>query len=156
MDDNKFYTVRGYQLLDQSKSKLTPSLEDYLEMIYRNIIKNGYIRVNKLAFLLNVKPSSVSKMIIKLSNMGFIDYEKYGIIKLTDKGNELGSYLMWRHNVINDFFSLISSEELNNTLAETELVEHNLSKETVKNLQKILELFKSDQNLINRLKNINI
>lgn len=156
MSDHKFYTVRGYQLLDQNKNSLTPSLEDYLEMIYRNIIDHGYIRVNELALELNVKPSSVSKMVVKLSNLGFIDYEKYGAIKLTIKGLEIGSYLMWRHNTIKDFFILISDKEDEKILEETELVEHNLSAETVKKLEKLLKLFRSDQKLIDKFKNINL
>lgn len=155
MNSDKFYTVRGYQLLEQNKNKLTPALEDYLEMIYRNIINQGYIRVNELAIELNVKPSSVSKMIAKLANLDFINYEKYGSIKLTPKGVKIGAYLMWRHNTIKDFFTIISDNDFKNILEETELVEHNLSKHTVQKLEKILIMFKSDNNIFKKFKSIN-
>jgi len=53
---NGFHTVRGYQLLNQENKLLTPGMEDYLEMIYRNIQTEGYMRINILSRLLNVKP----------------------------------------------------------------------------------------------------
>ena len=65
---HKFYTMRGYQLQDQQSHALTPSLEDYLEMIFRSMQKGGAVRVSRLAEELNVKPSSVSKMLIKLAD----------------------------------------------------------------------------------------
>ena len=37
--ENKFHTVRGYQLIKQNESRLTPALEDYLEMTYRLCLK---------------------------------------------------------------------------------------------------------------------
>ena len=41
MQQNDFHTVRGYQLLAQGDKQLTSAMEDYLEMIYRNIRKDG-------------------------------------------------------------------------------------------------------------------
>lgn len=152
LEDRKFYTVRGYQLLEQSKSLLTPSLEDYLEMIYRSITYHGYIRVNELASDLNVKPSSVSKMITKLAELGLIDYEKYGVIQLTDKGTEIGKYLLWRHNTIYQFFDFLSSGDRDQAFKETELVEHILSRETVNNMEKLLSFFSSQPAIEEQLK----
>ena len=84
MDDNKkFHTVRGYQILDQNKKLLTSGMEDYLEMIYRNSLVDGYMRINTLSELLNVQASSTTKMVQKLTTLGLLDYKKYGIIFLT-------------------------------------------------------------------------
>ena len=68
MNNKGFHTVRGYQLLEQNKRLLTSAMEDYLEMICRNSLQDGYIRINKLAELLNVKASSASKMVQKLGD----------------------------------------------------------------------------------------
>jgi hypothetical protein len=54
--NQEFHTVRGYQLIKQTDRQLTSAMEDYLEMIYRNILKEGYMRINTLADMLNVKP----------------------------------------------------------------------------------------------------
>lgn len=135
-----FYTVRGYQLLNQEDKLLTSGMEDYLEMIYRNMENEGYMRINILSKLLNVKPSSASKMVQKLVTHGLVDYQKYGIIFLTETGKKYGEFLLERHNIIEKFLKSIGITE--NLLAETELIEHNISKNTMKNidlLNKFLE-----------------
>ena len=39
--DGQFHTYRGYQKIKQEKTRLTPSMEDYLEMIYRHCKGRG-------------------------------------------------------------------------------------------------------------------
>ena len=85
-----FYTDRGYE--QKRQYELSPSMEDYLEMIYRLSKYEGYTRVNIIAESLNVKPASVTKMIKKLSNKNYLKYEKYGLIQLTKKGLQMGDY----------------------------------------------------------------
>ena len=80
MENNAgFYTYRGYELLRQEKLRLSPSMEDYLEMIYRTCKKQGYIRMTSLAQQLNVQASSARKTVQKLAEMKLLAYEKYGI-----------------------------------------------------------------------------
>lgn len=139
MPEQEFYTVRGYQLLEQHKSSLTASLEDYLEMICRSMLADGYVRVNKLSAQLNVKPSSASKMLMKLNNLGLIEYEKYGVVRLTEHGRNLGQYLLWRHNTILKFLKLISNENEGDIFIETELSEHIFGKNTVMNFERLIK-----------------
>ena len=146
-----FYTVRGYELKNRSKNILSPSLEDYLEMIYREIAKKGYVRVNELAKSLNVKPPSASKMAAKLNEKGLISYEKYGIIKGSEKGRRQGEYLLWRHKVISDFFSLLSNEE-KIELTEIEQAEHVLSAKSVYEIEMLVNYFRDEKIKSNYLK----
>ena len=83
-DENAYFTFKGYQL--NNDSNLTSSMEDYLEMIIRLKEKQPFVRINELANNLNVRPSSASKMVTKLSQEGFLEYQKYGIITLTELG----------------------------------------------------------------------
>lgn len=129
---SKFHTVRGYQLLEQNKKLLTPAMEDYLEMIYRSSLIEGYMRINMLSDLLNVAAPSATKMVQKLNKLGLLDYKKYGIIFLTQNGREIGEFLLQRHNIIELFLKNLGVSE--NILVETELIEHNISAAT---LQKI-------------------
>ena len=133
--DNKevFHTVRGYQLLEHNKNVLTPALEDYLEMIYRNSLSDPYLRVNQLAELLNVKPSSASKMVQKLGTLGFVEYRKYEFLSLTETGRQLGEYLLNRHAVIEKFLEFIGAD--NQLLTQTELMEHVINDTTLNALQ---------------------
>ena len=87
--NNKFYTLKGYALLENSA--ITPSMEDYLEMIYRILSGGEAVRIGALAENLNVKPSSASKMVNNLKTQGLVLSEKYGYIKLTDAGLALGN-----------------------------------------------------------------
>ncbi|MDD3173905.1 MAG: metal-dependent transcriptional regulator, partial [Herbinix sp.] len=129
MTNTDFHTVRGYQLLEQNKNKLTSAMEDYLEMIYRNSLEEGYIRINLLAELLNVKAASASRMVQKLGELGLLNYKKYGIIILSENGKEIGEYLLERHHIIENFLITISCKD--DLLQQTELMEHNINPLTV-------------------------
>ncbi|HOM02926.1 MAG TPA: transcriptional regulator MntR [Acetivibrio sp.] len=150
MESNEFHTVRGYQLLEQEKKLLTSAMEDYLEMIYRNIGNEGYMRINTLAEMLNVRPSSATKMVQKLFQKGFVEYEKYGIITLTEKGKALGEFLLKRHNIIEKFLSSIGIRD--NLLIETELIEHNLSIDTLRSIDQLNSFFEEYPEILKKFK----
>lgn len=148
MDKNKeFHTVRGYQLLYQNNKLLTSAMEDYLEMIYRNFLTEKYMRINMLSEMLNVKPSSATKMVQKLAQLGFLKYEKYGIIFLTEQGRELGAFLLYRHNIIQKFLEMLGINE--DLLIETELIEHNISSNTLENIKILNEFFEKTPKINN-------
>lgn len=128
-----FHTVKGYEMINAANKLLTPSMEDYLEMIYRCSLKNTYIRLNQVAQMLNVKDSSASKMMQKLGSLSLIKYQRYGLIVLTDKGTEIGAFLYERHNIIETFLKNLSQR--NDVLTETELMEHVIKSETVEDLK---------------------
>ena len=123
--DKEFHTVRGYQILNDENKLLTSSLEDYLEMIYRTCMEEGYVRTNQLADKLNVRPSSTTKVVQKLSQLSLINYQRYGIIQLTEAGKSLGNFLLKRHEVIQEFLRNLGIEET--LLKDTELIEHDVS-----------------------------
>ncbi|MDW5299736.1 MAG: iron dependent repressor, metal binding and dimerization domain protein [Sedimentibacter sp.] len=151
MENKQFHTVRGYQLIDQNKKLLTSAMEDYLEMIYRSVEKNGYLRINKLAELLNVKDSSASKMVQKLGTMGLLKYEKYGIIVLSDRGKEVGEFLLERHRIIENFLKLLGCED--DVLIQTELIEHNINNSTVEKLEILYNFFTENKEISDIYKN---
>ena len=144
----EFHTVRGYQLLEQNDRQLTSAMEDYLEMICRNSGEDGYMRLNKLAGLLNVKASSASKMVRKLGELGLLKYEKYGIIVLTDAGREAGGFLLERHRIIEDFLKLLGCGE--DVLIQTELIEHSINPGTVENLKMLNDFFAGNKEIADR------
>ncbi|MDP4153013.1 MAG: iron dependent repressor, metal binding and dimerization domain protein [Bacillota bacterium] len=144
-EKEKFHTVRGYELLNQEKKSLTPAMEDYLEMIYRNSLKDGYVRINTLAELLNVAAPSVTNMVQKLSRIGLIDYKKYELIFLTDRGREIGSFLLQRHLAIEQFLRNIEAgDEL---LIETELIEHSIGDKTLSRIESFNKFFKNNPDI---------
>ena len=104
-------------------------MEDYLEMIYRNSLVDGYMRINTISELLNVSAPSATKMVQKLTKLGLLDYKKYGLIFLTENGREIGKFLLERHYIIEVFLKNLGVTE--NVLVETELIEHNVSANTL-------------------------
>ena len=79
-----FYTQNGYDRADTGP--LTTAMEDYLEMICRLTRTGGYTRISALARELHVQPSSASKMAALLRSGGYLTNERYGCLRLTEKG----------------------------------------------------------------------
>lgn len=144
-----FHTVRGYQILEQSRKLLTPAMEDYLEMIYRHSLTESYMRINTLAQLLNVRPPSATSMVQKLASLGLLKYKKYDIIFLTDKGVELGKYLLKRHAIVQEFLKNIGVVE--NLLVDTERMEHIISDETLSRIMVFNKFIKDNPEISSRL-----
>ncbi len=134
---NEFFTFREYMRKDQEL--LTPSAEDYMEMIYRLSQENGFTRVNDLASALNVQPPSVTRMIQKLAELNLIKYEKYGVIMLQPYGIEVGRSLLERHNLIEKFLKMLNINE--GLLEETEKIEHTINDDILKGIKDLVSFF---------------
>ena len=104
---SEYFTFSEYM----KNNKLTPSEEDYVEMIYRIYLKNGNVKVKDVASELNIKPASVTKMVKKLDEKGVLEYKKYDYIKLTKMGYKLGDTLLKRHNTIYKFLEILGLKE---------------------------------------------
>ena len=136
---HEYYTIKGY--LQNENRPLTNAMEDYLEMICRILQNSDRVRAADLSKKLNVKPSSVSKMVQQLADAGYIQAEKYSVITVTEKGRAAGNYLLYRHNVIHNFLCLLNS--CDNELEEAEKIEHFLSRKTVENLDRLTQKLSS-------------
>ncbi|WP_231133227.1 transcriptional regulator MntR [Capillibacterium thermochitinicola] len=131
---------------------LTESMEDYLEMFYRIVAQQGYIRPIDLSNAIKVKPSSVTRMIKKLDEAGFIKYEKYRNIALTEKGMVYGRFLVWRDEKLKEFFRL--SPENVKVEEQVEGVEHYITPETMKFIHKLILYFSADPGRVRELEKV--
>ena len=137
MDDkNTFYTFNTYL----NNALITASMEDYIEMIYRLSLEQGYTRISELAHSLNVTSPSTNNMVKKLCSLKLIEYEKYSTIKLTPSGKCYGEYLYERHNIIFKFLSILGVKD--SILEETEKIEHVINEETLYCIKKFIYDFK--------------
>lgn len=150
-EQREFHTVRGYQILNVEGKLLTSSMEDYLEMINRICIEEGYTRINQLADKLNVQPPSVTKIIQKLRKLELVDYKKYGIVRLTEEGKIIGDFLLKRHEIIEKFLKNIGVEDTR--LKDTEMIEHDVSIETLRNMYIFNKFLSSNSDIKERYKN---
>jgi DtxR family Mn-dependent transcriptional regulator len=113
--------------------------ETYIERIYELKNKKGYVKTVDLANELNVKPSSVTEMLQKLANEGYIIYEKYRRIDLTDKGLELAKALEKRHEAIKKLLMYVGVDE-ETADKDACVIEHIISEESI---EKIMEFTKN-------------
>ncbi len=134
-EQGDFYTQKGYER--RSGTPVTSAMEDYLEMICRQAGAEGYARINFLAHRLNVRPSSASKMVYQLRDLGLVSFEKYGLIQPTAEGAALGRYLLYRHDVLHRFFCWVNGTA--DELEQVEQVEHFVNENTVRNLERRMD-----------------
>lgn len=137
--DEEFMTDSGYAGENKKNGGLTPAAEDYLEMIYR-LSRNDDgervpVRICMLAEKLHVSPSSASRMAQSMAVWGYLDFKRYGYIIITDRGREMGEYLVRRHGIVLRFLECLTGKA---SLVETERIEHYLSPATVEAMENYL------------------
>src|SRR5580698_5901976 len=93
------------------KDSPSQSAEDYLERIHALIQDKGYARVVDIASTLEVKQASVTSMVQKLAELGYLNYEKYRGLVLTEKGRAVAIRIKKRHQTLARFFSLFGLDE---------------------------------------------
>lgn len=128
---------------------LTPSLEDYLEEIYRLSINQGFIRITDVARKLQVSLPSVNKAVKLLSEKGYLNYIPYKNIDLTEKGERTGQFLVYRNQMIQNFLQVIGSKA--DKAVEAEAIEHYLSRETINALTQVVKFFEENSAIQEKL-----
>lgn len=137
----------------RGKKMPTPSMEDYLERIYKLIDEKGYARVSDIAEGLEVHPSSVTKMIQKLDKDEYLIYEKYRGLILTTKGKKIGKRLVDRHQLLEQFLTLIGVQH-ENIYNDVEGIEHHLSWDSITQIEMLVEYFRRDEQRIQQLRDV--
>ena len=123
------------------------SAEDYLERIHELIQDKGYARVVDIASSLKVKQASVTSMVQKLAEAGYLKYEKYRGLILTAKGRDVAQKIRNRHETLSRFFSLFGLDA-ETQRRDIEGIEHHLSPETVGILAGLARFFEQHPDLL--------
>lgn len=128
----------------------TPSMEDYIEQIYLWTERTGEARVSDIAESLSVLPSSVTKMAQRLDKDGYLVYERYKGLILTDKGQKIGKRLARRHELLEQFLRLIGVDE-ENIYTDVEGIEHHLSWNAISRIEGLVEVMEANPSLVEQL-----
>jgi Mn-dependent DtxR family transcriptional regulator len=137
--DNRLVAIRDANSV--KKQDRTDRMEDYLEVIYELVQQKGYATTVDISSYLNVSSPSVTKMMQKLDETGYLIYEKYRGIKLTNEGIRIARNIRNRHGLLAEFFMIIGvDEETANNDAEG--IEHHLHPETMKKLEEFINELK--------------
>jgi len=119
------------------------SAEDYLERIHELIQEKGYARVVDIASSLQVKQASVTSMVQKLDELGYLNYEKYRGLALTEEGLRVACTIQQRHATLSRFFSLFGLDA-ETQRRDIEGIEHHLSPATVRTLADLADFFETE------------
>ena len=126
------------------------SAEDYLERILELVQETGQARVIDIANSLNIRQASVTNMVKKLCEMGFVEHEKYkrGLV-LTEEGKGVAERIQRRHATLSRFFSLLELDS-ETQKRDIEGIEHHLSRDTVRALEDLASFFEKNPELLER------
>ncbi|MDO5088465.1 MAG: metal-dependent transcriptional regulator [Leptotrichiaceae bacterium] len=115
---------------------MSRSIEDYLKGIYTLKKKKQYSNKN-LAEYLNISPASVSEMIKKLVNDGYLVISGK-TVKMTEKGNGFAMNIIRKHRVWEVFLFEKLGYSKDEVHTEAEILEHVTSERLLKKLEKFL------------------
>ena len=101
----------------------TQTKENYLKTIYFLQSKNTDVTLTELGKVMGVSKPTVNNMIKKMSEMGWINYERYKPIKLSNKGKKMAALIIRKHRLTEMFLVEIMGfgwEEVHNIAEEME------------------------------------
>jgi DtxR family Mn-dependent transcriptional regulator len=120
------------------KTSVSSHAEEYLEAIYRLERKKGFARTMEIARKLKVVPGSVTNTIELLEERGLIIHEPYKGVRLTEKGRRLASAVLRRHRLAERLLTDILHMDWSQVHEAACKLEHALSPEIIKSLEKVL------------------
>lgn len=77
--------------------------ENYLKAMFNLSEKSGEITVNDLSKSLNIKMPTVNSMVKRLATKGYINYQSYKPITLTDEGSKTALQIIRKHRLTEMF-----------------------------------------------------
>ena len=117
----------------------TDRLEEYLETILYLITKNqSPAKTKQIAEELNVSSPSVTEMIKKLHSMGFVEYQPYQGVELTEKGAEEAIRIKRKHQVLETFLAEVLDFDRKEAHKEACELEHAVSDTVLERLYDFL------------------
>jgi len=129
----------------------SPAIEDYLEQIHNLIEGKGYARVVDIAANLGISQASVTNMIQKLDAEGYLVYERYRGVVLTQEGRKIGQEIARRHEVLTRLLSTFGLDAAT-VHEDVEGMEHHISRQTLAVLTLLMEELEGNPDLLKKLK----
>ena len=109
---------------------MSASTEEYLEALYTLTQDGNNAGTSEISKRLNIAPASVTEMLKKLSDMGYVNYSPYQGVSLTPEGYEIAQKMTRKHRLLEKF--LHDALKIGNDKVHKEAcgMEHALSDET--------------------------
>ena len=111
--------------------ELSGPVEDYLKVIFELETTDGAAGTNEIAAALGIAPASVSGMIRRLAEQGWITHERYRGARLTRAGKRAALKTIRRHRVIEAYLTTALGYPWDRVHDEAERLEHAASDELI-------------------------
>ena len=150
-DDKRLESIKAAHQSEKMAS--SSRIEDYLEVISELVELKGYATTLDISRYMDVSAPSVTKMLQRLDEGDFLEYEKYHGINLTSKGAQLAENIRQKHGILLEFFEILGIGH-DTANQDAEGIEHHLNPRTIKQLRKFITFLKSNPKILDNFKNL--
>jgi DtxR family Mn-dependent transcriptional regulator len=116
---------------------LSQAVEDYLKAIYK-LHEGAPVSTTEIARALQVSSASVTNMVKKLAQNGFVTHESYRGVQLTSAGEKIALEIIRHHRLLETYLREIMGYDWEQMHAEAERLEHHISEEFEAKLDEML------------------
>jgi DtxR family Mn-dependent transcriptional regulator len=112
--------------------------EEYIETILYLTRDGRPAKTKEIAGAMGIKPPSVSEMLMKLKDEGYVDYQPYAGASLTEKGRAEAVQIERKHQLLETFLVDALGVELSKAHEEACEMEHAVSDSTISRICALL------------------
>ncbi len=120
-------------------TSLSRSVEDYLKAVYALTERGEPAATSALAEALDIQPASVTGMIKRLDDEGFVEHVPYRGVRLTEAGSREALRIIRRHRVLETYLVDRLGYSWDDVHYEAERLEHAASDELIDRMAAALE-----------------
>ncbi len=122
------------------QDQLSSTHEMYLKVLYRLREEHEVARVRDMAKGLGVSPGTVSAVLKKLENHGYVNHDRYGAATLTKKGEEIAECVVRRYENIHALLTEVLGLDLDTAETDACMMEHAVSPATINRIEQLVTL----------------
>lgn len=125
--------------MNSKNKELSENIEEYLEVLYKYGNKKNHVSTTTISKQLKIAPGSVTQMLKKLEDLGYINYIPYKGANLTEKGTKVAQKITRKHRILERFLSDVLKIKKENIHIQACNMEHSLSDEAERAMCHMLE-----------------
>lgn len=118
---------------------LSRSVEDYLKAIYAICESGAAASTSQIAEALEVQPASVTGMVKRLAESGFLEHVPYRGVQLTEAGTREALRVLRRHRILETYLTERLGYGWEDVHLEAERLEHAASERLIERMARALE-----------------
>jgi DtxR family Mn-dependent transcriptional regulator len=125
--------------MTEDTPSLSRSVEDYLKVIYSLCSRGEPASTSSIADALDVQPASVTGMVKRLDEAGFLEHVPYRGVELTEAGTREALRILRRHRILETYLTERLGFRWEEVHAEAERLEHAASDTLIEKMAAALE-----------------